>query len=217
MNRKILSIGLLITAANFAVTGVADRIWDLEKIPRQFISESIIVGKWQVPILSMFVLLIIWLVDLFEPYKANVKQSENIVVATVIGAVMCLLLAQINFILYFADIISASVFNGVLYVSVYALLFAIANFLSTARRSIFWGLPTPWTLKSDLSWAKTHRFLGRSLTLATLASIICSIALDFSTGLLIYGVGFTGVIIASIIYSYMVWKTDPERKLNNLT
>ena len=80
------------------------------------------------------------------------------------------------------------------------------------RPNWFVGIRTPWTLTSKRSWIQTHRlggFVFVAIGLAFLASIpfrsalainlIVALALAASVGL--------------VIYSYRVWRTDPDRSL----
>ena len=87
--------------------------------------------------------------------------------------------------------------------------------LGKARPNFFVGFRTPWTLSSDLSWDKTHRWAGRSfavfgviaLALAAFGPIPLSSILAFGS--------LIGVTIILTGYSFIVWKNDPARETLN--
>ena len=55
--------------------------------------------------------------------------------------------------------------TGVLFV-------VIGNVLGKVRSNFMFGVRTPWTLSSDLSWNKTHRLVGRLFVLLGLAIVV---------------------------------------------
>lgn len=86
----------------------------------------------------------------------------------------------------------------------------LGNFMGTFRPNWFVGVRTPWTLSSALSWKKTHRVAGRMF---------------IATGLVMFLLGFmhnvwvlaallmmiAAMVIWLPLYSYLVWRDDPER------
>jgi len=74
----------------------------------------------------------------------------------------------------------------------------------------FVGVRTPWTLSSRLSWDKTHRLAGWVFG----AFGICLIVAGASghSGALVAAFILGGVgILGTVVYSYVVWRGDPER------
>ncbi|MXY23481.1 MAG: DUF1648 domain-containing protein [Acidobacteria bacterium] len=73
------------------------------------------------------------------------------------------------------------------------------------------GLRTPWTLKSDRSWVRSHRFTGQS-SLAVAAALIVPGLL----GVPLPWPGVLGLFLAWVAllcwYSYVQWRDDPERE-----
>jgi uncharacterized membrane protein len=91
------------------------------------------------------------------------------------------------------------------------LMVLMGNFMGKLRPNWFVGIRTPWTLSSTLSWNRTHRLggwafigLGAVILLAGLYSPA------WAVGALV--VGALGVSVGLAIYSYQVWKGDPERR-----
>ena len=72
------------------------------------------------------------------------------------------------------------------------------------------GLRTRWTLRSNLSWARSHRFAGQSSPVAE-AVLMCSRAAGCAPS----GVESLGLFLAWLVllwsYSYVQWRDDPDR------
>lgn len=94
------------------------------------------------------------------------------------------------------------------------LLFAIiGNYLGKTRSNFVFGIRTPWTLSSELSWRRTHRLGGR-LFLAFGVVLFVFGVFDV-TGHALFWMLLGGVIVliaATFIYSYVVWRNDPDRR-----
>lgn len=88
----------------------------------------------------------------------------------------------------------------------------MGNYLGKIRSNYFAGFRTPWTLASEVSWNKTHRLGGKLLFLLGIFLIAGSILAvgDFWVYfLLVYSLLWT---VSLFIYSYLIWKQDPDRK-----
>ncbi len=76
------------------------------------------------------------------------------------------------------------------------------------------GIRTPWTLSSDLSWDKTHRLGGRLFFAWGLLVMILTLLnllppMTFFIG--VFSLLFV-ILIGLAIYSYQVWREDPEHR-----
>jgi len=105
-----------------------------------------------------------------------------------------------------------SIFGNVLVpiLGYHVFLAVIGNYVTTSK-SLLSGIPTPWNLRSDLSWAKSHRFMG----FAFVATAFISAGAILVTGEyqhLILAVGLFGMLPIFAIYSWWVWKEDPNRR-----
>ncbi len=91
------------------------------------------------------------------------------------------------------------------------LLIVIGNYFPKLRMNRVAGIRTPWTLASELSWSKTHR-LGGGLTILYGLMLLCGAILLDSAALLwlVIGGGVVLVLFLSV-YSYTVWRRDPNR------
>ncbi len=93
------------------------------------------------------------------------------------------------------------------------LLFAaIGNVMTTVRSNYMFGVRTPWTLSSDLSWDKTHRLVGRLFVASGIGIAAASLfgLMQLVIWLLIGSV--TVVLVVAFVYSYVVWRNDPNRR-----
>jgi uncharacterized membrane protein len=90
------------------------------------------------------------------------------------------------------------------------LLVVLGNVMGKIRPNWFVGVRTPWTLSSKLSWNKTHRLAG--WVLIALGPLVALSGVLRSNGFLIATVVIGGVSLAWLfIYSYLVYRRDPDR------
>jgi uncharacterized membrane protein len=100
----------------------------------------------------------------------------------------------------------------VLGVGIGVLFAVIGNFLGKTRSNWFMGIRTPWTMSSERSWTKTHRLGGRLFLLVGLVSIVLGL---FTSAQVVFIALLPGIGIAAlvpIVYSYFVWRDDPEKR-----
>jgi uncharacterized membrane protein len=90
------------------------------------------------------------------------------------------------------------------------LFIVLGNFMGKIRPNWFVGVRTPWTLSSKLSWDKTHRLTGWLMMFMGVLFILVSF---FHNGWMFIGVLIVDVACIgwSIIYSYLVYRDDPNR------
>ncbi len=208
MYRKTFLAAFAITALNFLFTWFAAQNWDLSGMPALFIKSSSMFAHWEIPILSFIFIFGGWCAQYIDPNRKNLLSSKSIVVISIVGLAAALFTVQISGVLLAANIISQAIGDGIVVTAMYSLFLAFSNYLGTARKSYLTGLPTPWTMKSDLSWAKTHRLLGRMLIIVILSAIAVTFFANVQSGLNVFGAGTIASILAAIIYSYYVYKKE---------
>ncbi|MBN1247254.1 MAG: SdpI family protein [Anaerolineae bacterium] len=92
-----------------------------------------------------------------------------------------------------------------------ALFVAIGSVMGRVRSNYFFGIRTPWTLASEQSWVKTHR-LGGWLFIAEGVLIAAGALLRPGTLWVTLLLGSVVVMLVVVtVYSYVVWRGDPER------
>jgi immunity protein, SdpI family len=90
------------------------------------------------------------------------------------------------------------------------LFFVIGNFMSKLRPNWIIGVRTPWTLSSTLSWNKTHRLAGWLFLLMGL--FLIALAVIPNVWMLMAMLVVDAVcVVWMFVYSYLVYRDDPER------
>lgn len=169
------------------------------------------VGLLVAPAITALLTVLLVVIPRFEPRRENLARSGRAYRTVVVGIVVLLgvlhaaaVLAAVDPTVDVARVVATAV----------GLLFAvIGNQLGKVRSNYMFGIRTPWTLASDRSWDRTHRFAGRlwvvvGLGLAVLA--IAGVAGGALATVLLGGLLLSTV--ASVIYSYKTWADDPDRR-----
>lgn len=96
-----------------------------------------------------------------------------------------------------------------------AIMLLLGLVVAKARPNFFAGIRTPWTLSSDLSWDKTHRWASRIFTLLGVAGLTSALLLPPEP----VTIGLIAALLVStlglVVYSFLVWKRDPARETLN--
>lgn len=169
------------------------------------------VGLLIMPIAAAVVAALLAVVPRIEPRRANLERSGKaygatwIAVMTVLGGVHVLAIAvALGATLDVARIVLTG--TGAMFV-------VIGNYLPKVRPNYLMGIRTPWTLSSDLSWVKTHRIGGRLFVVEGLILVVLGLLRPEPVVLAIGLVGaIAAILIVSVVYSYRVWRLDPERR-----
>ena len=166
-------------------------------------------GLLLLPAVAVGLFALLTLILKIEPRKLNLEQSATAYTATGIclGGILLLLHVMVvavalGFKVNAVVVIAAA--TGVLFM-------VIGNYMGKIRSNFMFGVRTPWTLSSELSWNKTNRLAGKLLMALGLLMLI--LAFSGTTGmLLICSVGglLMAIVAVSCIYSYLVWRNDPE-------
>jgi uncharacterized membrane protein len=162
------------------------------------------------PAIAVALVALFAVIPRIEPRRANLERS-GMAYRTVAVAVMVLMLGLHLVIVLAGAGVDLPV--GLVIGCGIGLLFAVlGNVLTTVRSNYMFGVRTPWTLSSDLAWDRTHRLVGRLFVaggvLTVLVSLLGSMVLVVALVLAIT----IGVVVAAIVYSYWVWRDDPDRR-----
>ena len=202
---------LVVAAWGFAQVGFDATVpihWDAAGNPNGY--GPAVLGFLLVPVITLGLAVLFWVVPIIEPRRENLARSAN-AYRTVAAAITVLMLG-VHIVVVLAGTgrdapVALIVGGGV------GLLFAtIGNVMTTVRSNYMFGVRTPWTLSSELSWDKTHRLVGRLFVIAGLGLFLASLfgQLLFVIWLL---VGFVSVVlVVAFGYSYVVWRDDPDRR-----
>lgn len=99
--------------------------------------------------------------------------------------------------------------NLVMGIGLGILFVILGNLLTRIRPNWIFGVRTPWTLSSDLSWRETHRVAGYGFVAAGIAVFISGIVAPKIVFIVVI-VGVGGAALVSVVWSYFAWKRDPN-------
>ena len=160
------------------------------------------------PIITAGLMVLVAFITRIEPRRGNFLQSEK--AFTMFWYVLLLFFLMLH-------VTTTGIALGyniplplVIGVGIGLMFIVLGNFMGKIRSTYTFGIRTPWTLDSDLSWIKTHR-LGGKLFMATGVLVLLTAVLGSS--ILMFWVLMGGILITvsvSMVYSYIVWKNDPD-------
>jgi len=144
-----------------------------------------------------------------EPRRAHLVASRRAFSVGIVATVS--VLAAIHVV-----VISAALTNVTLRVALIPLVPAViiavlGNYLGAVRSNFFFGVRTPWTLSSELSWERTNRLAGRLLVPLGLIVALMALADWALAGLVTLIVLLVASMAVGVVYSYRVWRDDPQR------
>jgi uncharacterized membrane protein len=155
-----------------------------------------------------FIYLLFRVLPALDPGRANYERFAG-AFFTIRLAVMALILAVQALTIAFARGQTPAVNTWVM-AGVGVLLIVLGNVMGKLRPNWFIGIRTPWTLSSKRAWSKTHR-LGGWLFVTCGALWIMSGLLDPVRAVWLGGITLGACSLGLAVYSYFVWRTDPDR------
>ena len=166
------------------------------------------VGLLLLPLMAFGLYWMLLLLPRLDPGKANYESFAK--VYGLIRVTVIVFMAGLYAVTVLAALGYAIDMSMVVGVGVGLLMAILGNFMGKIRPNWFAGIRTPWTLSSKLSWDKTHRvggwfFLGLGILIALTGITQNSIVL---VATVVFGmVGLIGLVV----YSYLVFRDDPDR------
>ncbi len=92
-----------------------------------------------------------------------------------------------------------------------ALFFVLGNWMGKIRRNSVMGIRTPWTLKSDYVWERTHRIGGRLMVAHGLAIMLSALLFPLWATVAILIVGIIGLVTWAMIFSAALSRQERRR------
>lgn len=166
-------------------------------------------GLFLLPLVTIGVALLMAVLPKIEPRRTNFLQSHKAYVA--FWLVIMFVLAGVH---------GAAVGNAVGYdinvtiivlTLVGAMFIVIGNFLGKIKSNFTMGVRTPWTLTSNLSWNKTHRLVGKLFVALGVTMVLGGFVAPPIVMVWIVIAGSIGAIAVAAPYSYIVWRSDPDK------
>lgn len=165
-------------------------------------------GLWLDPIMALALYGLMLLLPRLDPGRRNYERFAG-AYYTIRAAVIAMLA-----ILYVVMQLSA---RGVpvdmprfVGLTIGGMIFVMGNVLGKLRPNWFFGVRTPWTLSSKRSWTKTHRLAGWIFVFGGVALMIAG-AVHTAAAMITAFALFMAGVLATVVYSYVVWRSDPDR------
>lgn len=165
-------------------------------------------GILLMPLVSAGVVGLFALIPRIEPRATNIAESRKAYMA--VWVVMLVFLLGLHIVLML-NLLGRDVNVGTYAPFLMGLMFVvIGNFMGKVKSNYMFGIRTPWTLSSDLSWNKTHRLGGKLFVLLGLLFMASGVLFPGETWVYVMMVSLFGMLAVLMTYSYYVWKSDPD-------
>jgi len=163
-----------------------------------------------VPVVQVGLVVLLAVIPRFEPRRANLARSRRSYEIVVVGVAALLTLVQAA--IAIATLGGEFDFSRIIVGGCGVFFIAIGLAMPGFRPNYMAGIRTPWTLTSDLSWRKTHELGGRLFVVVGGLIVVVSPFLPVIALTVVLLVGLLGAVAIMFVYSYRVWKTDPDRR-----
>jgi uncharacterized membrane protein len=171
-------------------------------------------GRFQalliVPLVALATYLLLRFAPLVDPLRANYRLFGDayailrLAIVAALGAMGAVIFLSASGLPVDATAATKAVL-GVLFTVMGALMGKI-------RPNWFIGIRTPWTMTSKTSWVRTHRLAGY-VFLAIGLAFLASIPFRTTVAITLIVAFAVAASIGLVVYSYLVWRTDPDRTL----
>ena len=168
------------------------------------------VGLLGIPILTALVVALLLVIPRFEPRRTNLERSATAYVA--VGIAVTLFVTALHVAAVLAALGEDVNLGMVASIGIGLAFVVMGNYLGKTRSNWFFGIRTPWTLSSDLSWTRTHRLGGIAFMAVGLLVIVTALVAGPSVAIWVLLGGMAASIVGLLPYSYLVWRSDPDRQ-----
>ena len=107
---------------------------------------------------------------------------------------------------------AASIAGGLPMAGLSVILLVGGAFLGRVGPNPFVGVRTPWAYKSRRAWDRSNRLAGRLMFVLGLFGLAASAVAPQPAGMIALGVGLVLALLWSVVESWRVWRTDPDRQ-----
>lgn len=152
------------------------------------------IGTFMVPLIMIALWLAMIYLPKIDPKKENYNKFDKSY------KLFQSILLTFFFIMQIIVVLSAMGYNisinRVMPIVLGVLMILIGNYIPKAKSNFFYGIKTPWTLSSEVSWRKTHRLGGKLFVLSGLISIVSQFIFNANIAGIIF---FVSTFIAAIV------------------
>lgn len=209
----IITIILMLTASVFTWQKLPADVripvhWNITGQPDRYSGKFM--GLMLMPIVTIVMVIVMLVAPVVEPRQKNIQSSRK--AYNMILSAIVLMMAFLHFIILIAALGEPiNVMKGVC-LGIGLVFILIGNYSGKIRSNFMLGVKTPWTLSSELSWYKIHRLAGRLFILLGAIVGLSGLTLPGLAVFIILLVGVVGLVATITIYSYLIWKRDPQKK-----
>ena len=179
--------------------------WDAHGAVNGYSSRLVLVLL--VPLMSLVMAVVLAYAPTLDPKRRNFPLHAG--AYWVVTNVILAFLAMMHVLLIGFNLGWPMNINLVLGIGLGILFIVLGNLLTRVRPNWIFGVRTPWTLSSDLSWRETHRVAGYGFVVAGVVTLITGFVAPKSV-LIVMLVCIGIAATASIVWSYVAWKRDPN-------
>lgn len=165
-------------------------------------------GVLLLPLVCLCLVALFAVLPLIEPRRANLQKSAKPYALTSM-ALLCFMLLLYGAILAIACGMSIRL-PQVIQAGAGVLFILIGNYMGKIRSNFMFGIRTSWTLSSELSWNKTHRLGGWLFVLLGILVFLSAFWMSPPHGIVVTLAGTLFVAVVTTVYSYRIWKNDPN-------
>lgn len=191
--------------------------WGASGQPDRFLPrEEALQMYWVLPLSALGLAILLAVLPLVDPMKGNIQRSARAYLTGWIGSMALLALVAIGIAMMTVRAATGDAdgnqFVRWIMAGVGVLFVFLGDAMPKTRPNFFVGVRTPWTLTSDLAWQKTHRLAGWLFVLVGFWAIVAAFTLNGIA--LAFAVSGPAVFVAIVcgIYSWFVWKDDPDKR-----
>lgn len=212
----VVAFGLMVVLSSWAYVRLPDDAlvptrWGLDGQVESYAGK--LTGLFLTVLLFPLITGMLALVPRIEPRRANLARSAPAFRVTAY-AVILFVMALHTLIVVSALGYTVNV-GRVIPAGVGVLLVVIGNWLPKIRSNFLFGIRTPWTLTSDHTWRRTHRVGGRAFVALGLVTILTAVLLPTGALFPVIGAGTALITVGVLVYSYVVWRSAPDRRSRN--
>ena len=182
------------------------RHWDIQGNANGFSSKNtVLFGQ---PLLALGLTLLLAIMPLVDPRKANLLKSSTFYLVAWIGSVG--LLTFVHGSIIFGAATGAEPNIGLIFGFLGVFFIILGNYMAKSKSNWFAGIRTPWTLSSEHAWSVANRTAGYLFVLTGLATILSVFFASPQVTIFLFVGGTLLAALVSVVVSYFAWKNDPE-------
>jgi uncharacterized membrane protein len=165
-------------------------------------------GLLLMPLIGAGVIALLAVIPRIDPKRINIERSGKAYGMTMIGTILFLTLLYVTTTL--TTLGYPLSLNRILPIGMGVMFMIIGNYMGKVRQNYMFGIRTPWTIASELSWNKTHRMGGWAFFVFGLLFTLFGLFSGSSAWIMPFIASLMVLIGGLTVYSYLIWRNDPE-------